>query len=240
MRSFADGGYMTRLEQLRKCNPSTVIHSIDEPCFRKYARVVASPAFASIAKYVDEHTVILDHNVYEPDLPGAHTPEIDEEVDKFYGMLHAQIGYCNGPNQTINGLEYHRGPEITIAITDCVVFWASPDDMDNFDTIDSSLAEVFFIPAGTAVLLKSDVMHLAPCEADTKGFKAVIILPWGTNLPLNPEQKARIKASGDPEAKLLHMANKWMISHKDREPLVKQGVHIGLTGENRRIVPIDL
>jgi hypothetical protein len=61
----------------------------------------------------------------------------------------------------------------------------------------------------------------------------------GTNRPMDPQLKAQIKTNGDPESKLLHMANKYMITHRDWEPLVSQGVHIGLLGENRKVIPID-
>jgi hypothetical protein len=46
-------------------------------------------------------------------------------------------------------------------------------------------------------------------------------------------------ANGDPESGILHMSNKYMITHKDWQPLVSQGVHIGLLGENRRVNPIS-
>ncbi|MBQ7739965.1 MAG: DUF4867 family protein, partial [Eubacterium sp.] len=29
--------------------------------------------------------------------------------------------------------------------------------------------------------------------------------------------------------------NKWVIAHKDREPLIKQGAYAGLIGENKEL-----
>ncbi|MBR1531256.1 MAG: DUF4867 family protein, partial [Eubacterium sp.] len=62
------------------------------------------------------------------------------------------------------------------------------------------------------------------------GFKDIVILPRGTNTPLDKKC-----VSGDPESVLLLQKNKWVLAHKDREPLVRQGAHIGLIGENKEL-----
>ena len=41
--------------------------------------------------------------------------------------------------------------------------------------------------------------------------------------------------SGDREAGLLLQKCKWVISHPDREPLIKQGAHPGVTGPNTEV-----
>ena len=230
---------MNRLTLLREKNPGLVIHTVDEKLFSRYARLVSSPVFKGISEYIDCTTVIPERNTYVADIPELHTKENDAALCAFYGGLVPQIGYCNGPNYSMNGSEYHKGPELTIAITDCLMWWMLPEDLVDFDHVDSSKAEVFYIPRGCAFLLKPEILHLAPCKVDHNGYKTVIILPMGTNRPIDPQLKAAIKANGDPESKILHMSNKYMITHKDWEPLVSQGVHIGLLGENRRVNPID-
>ena len=230
---------MDRLSLLRQKNPGLAIHTVDEPLFRRYARLVESPVFAEVAAYIDRTTTVPERNTYVADVPELHTPETDAALSAFYGGLVPQIGWCNGPNFSMNGSEYHKGPELTIAITDCLMWWMLPEDLVDFDHVDSSKAEVFYIPQGCAFLLKPEILHLAPCKVDSRGYKTVIILPMGTNRPIDPELKATIKANGDPESKILHMSNKYMITHKDWQPLVSQGVHIGLLGENRRVNPID-
>ncbi len=230
---------MDRLSLLRQKNPGLAIHTVDEPLFRRYARLVESPVFAEVAAYIDRTTTVPERNTYVADVPELHTPETDAALSAFYGGLVPQIGWCNGPNFSMNGSEYHKGPELTIAITDCLMGWMLPEDLVDFDHVDSSKAEVFYIPQGCAFLLKPEILHLAPCKVDSRGYKTVIILPMGTNRPIDPELKASIKANGDPESKILHMSNKYMITHKDWQPLVSQGVHIGLLGENRRVNPID-
>ena len=230
---------MDRLSLLRQKNPGLAIHTVDEPLFRRYARLVESPVFAEVAAYIDRTTTVPERNTYVADVPELHTPETDAALSAFYGGLVPQIGWCNGPNFSMNGSEYHKGPELTIAITDCLMWWMLPEDLVDFDHVDSSKAEVFYIPQGCAFLLKPEILHLAPCKVDNRGYKTVIILPMGTNRPIDPELKATIKANGDPESKILHMSNKYMITHKDWQPLVSQGVHIGLLGENRKVNPID-
>ena len=42
-----------------------------------------------------------------------------------------QIGYCNGPNSTLNGLEYHKSSEINIAITDMVLLLGKVQEVEN-------------------------------------------------------------------------------------------------------------
>jgi hypothetical protein len=230
---------MDRLSLLRQKNPGLEIHTVDEALFSRYARLVSSPVFAGIADYIDRTTTVPERNTYVADIPEAHSKEIDEALSAFYGGMVPQIGYCNGPNFSINGSEYHKGPELTIAITDCLMWWMLPEDLIDFDHVDSSRANLFYIPKGCAFLLKPEILHLAPCKVDRAGYKTVIILPMGTNSPIEPALKARLKASGDPEAKIIHMTNKYMITHKDWQPLVSQGVHIGLLGENRSVNPID-
>ena len=230
---------MDRLSLLRQKNPGLVIHTVDEKIFSRYARVVSSPVFEDIAAYIDRTTTVPERNTYVADIPELHTKENDEALCAFYGGLVPQIGYCNGPNFSMNGCEYPKGPALTIAITDCLMWWVLPEDLVDFDHVDSSKAEVFYIPKGCAFLLKPEILHLAPCKVDKNGYKTVIILPMGTNSPIDPDLKASIKANGDPESGILHMSNKYMITHKDWQPLVSQGVHIGLLGENRRVNPIS-
>ena len=188
---------MDRLSLLREKNPGLVIHTVNEKLFSHYARLVSSPVFQGIADYIDHTTIIPDRNTYVADIPELHTKENDAALCAFYGGLVPQIGYCNGPNFSMNGSEYHKGPELTIAITDCLMWWMLPEDLVDFDHVDSSKAEVFYIPKGCAFLLKPEILHLAPCKVDNAGYKTVIILPMGTNRPLDPELKEKIRANGD-------------------------------------------
>ena len=88
-------------------------------------------------------------------------------------------------------------------------------------------ARVFFVPKGTAIEMFQTTLHLSPCKVTDEGFKGVVILPRGTNTPLDKKPE---NASG--EDRLLLQRNKWVIAHPEREPLMKQGAFPGLVGEN--------
>ena len=86
------------------------------------------------------------------------------------------------------------------------------------------------MPKGTAVEMYQTTLHLSPCRVCDAGFKGVVILPRGTNTPLDEKTP-----NGDPESKLLLQRNKWVIAHPEREPLIKQGAYPGLLGENKEL-----
>ena len=63
-----------------------------------------------------------------------------------------------------------------------------------------------------------------------QGFKDIVILPRGTNTPLENRRQPV-----EEEGKLLLQRNKWVIAHPGREPLIRQGAFPGLLGENREL-----
>ena len=91
------------------------------------------------------------------------------------------------------------------------------------------------MPKGTVIEMYETTLHLSPCRTCDEGFKAAVILPKGTNTPLSEEEKALRDQSDDPEAELLLQRNKWVLSHPEREPLMRQGAHPGLIGENKEL-----
>ena len=80
----------------------------------------------------------------------------------------------------------------------------------------------------------STTLHLSPCRVNDEGFKDIVVLPKGTNTLLSDEEK-KWKASGDEEAQLLLMHNKWVIAHPERKPLIDQGAYPGVTGINKEL-----
>ena len=76
----------------------------------------------------------------------------------------------------------------------------------------------------------STTLHLSPCKTCDDGYKDIVILPKGTNTPLEAEE---INPQG--ENRLLLMKNKWVLCHPEREPLMKQGAYPGLIGENKEL-----
>ena len=207
------------------------IYSVFDSEFAPYGRIVRGYDFSALCEYMQNSTDIPESgNIYFPSIEEMErTPVFSEIQNVLYGGMPIQIGYCNGRNTTYNGFEYHKGSEINIAVTDFVLVLGHTYQLcDNKFYVGDE--KVFFVPKGTAIEMYQTTLHLSPCRVTDEGFKDIVILPRGTNTPLDNKDK-----SADPESELLLQKNKWVIAHKEREPLVKQGAFVGLVGENKEI-----
>ncbi|MBR2278133.1 MAG: DUF4867 family protein [Eubacterium sp.] len=218
------------INHLNKVN-DVKIYSVFDDEFKPYGRVVKGYNFTELCDYMLTETSIPESgNVYYPSIEAMENmPVFDEVQNTLYGGMPIQIGYCNGRNTTYNGFEYHKGSEINVAVTDFMLVLGHTWQIeDNKFFVGNE--KVFFVPQGTAVEMYQTTLHLSPCRTCDDGFKDIVILPRGTNTPLDKKC-----VSGDPESVLLLQKNKWVLAHKDREPLVRQGAHIGLIGENKEL-----
>ncbi|MFI3168013.1 MAG: DUF4867 family protein [Bacillota bacterium] len=216
-------------QYLSKVNDKKVfdIHSEE---FKTYGNIVVGIDFSSLEPYMNSTTIPQDGNLYVPSTVEMESLPIAGIIkNEIYGGLEIQIGYCNGRNSTCNGFEYHKCSEITYAVTDFVLMLGHTWDMKD-NTYNVEDAQLFFVKAGTSFELFQTSLHLAPCKVTCDGFKAVIILAKGTNTADFEKVKPSTK-----EGEILLMKNKWIICHKDREPLVKSGAKIGVIGDNRQI-----
>jgi hypothetical protein len=224
---------------LVQSNPNENIHSIESSRFRQYGRILHDLDTAYLVALADRVTNIPENDsIYETFLPELEEKALVEELKLYYGGQDIQIGYCNGKNQSINGMEYHKSPELFIAVTDCLQFLTPFSALKEFNTVDTLSAELFFFPKGSAVIVEANVLHLAPCGVSKEGFKSIIVLPKGTNEPLSERLAEKVSRSKDPESKLLLKNNKWILAHPERTQLINQGVHVGLRGHNRSVVPV--
>ncbi len=220
-------------------NPNEKIHSIESSRFKKYGRILYDFDTSYLVTLADRVTAIPEHDTtYETFLPVLEEPPIMEELKLYYGEQDIQIGYCNGKNQSINGMEYHKNPELFVAVTDCLQFLTPFSELEEFNTVDTRSSELFFFPKGSAVIVEANVLHLAPCGVSKDGFKSIIVLPRGTNEPLSKSMAERVSKSNDPESKLLLKNNKWILAHPERTNLINQGVHVGLRGPNKIVIPV--
>ena len=207
------------------------IFSVKASCFASYGRIVEGIDCQELISVMEEKTEIPESgNVYVASVPELEETEAAETFkNRIYGEMPIQIGYCNGRNTTYNGFEYHKGSEINIAVTDfMLVLGHTWEIKDNTYRIED--AKVFFVEKGTAIEMYQTTLHLSPCRVSDEGFKDVVILQRGTNTPL--EHKTTAEAG---EERLLLQKNKWVISHPDREPLIRQGAYPGLLGENKEL-----
>ena len=218
------------LERLNQVN-DVIMRSVEDPEFASYGRIVTGYDFSPLLTYLEEKTEIPEAgNIYVASEPGLEAfPVMQALQNSFYGEMPIQIGYCNGRNTTYNGFEFHKGSEINVAATDFMLVLGHTWEIQN-NTYRVEDAKVFFVKKGTAIEMYQTTLHLSPCRVTDEGFRDVVVLPRGTNTPLEHKGEA-----AEAEAGLLLQKNKWVIAHPDREPLIKQGAHPGLLGENKEL-----
>ena len=207
------------------------IISVTDKRFKKYGSVIKNIDFGTLVDAMKE-TFIPENVAYEPTVENLEKLEVAAEIkNKFFGELPIQIGYCNGHNELLNAVEYHRSSEINVAATDAILILGNLWDVEDDFTYDTSKMEAFLVPAGTAVELYATTLHYAPCGVDNKGFQVAVILPRGTNFELTTEH-AKCPLYGGEDA-LITAANKWLIGHE--EGGLPKGSFIGLKGKNLNV-----
>lgn len=208
------------------------IYEVSSTEFKTYGRVLEGYQNRELIQYIKEKTKIPETgNCYL-----ASVPEMEQTIDakliqdSIYGGMPIQIGYCNGKNSTYNGFEYHKGSETIIAVTDFMLVLGHIYDMKD-NTYHVEEAQVFLVRQGQMIEIYQTTLHLSPCKVTKEGFQAVIILPKGTNTPLDVNASKMIDDIGS-EHKLLLQKNKWVIAHPQREALIAQGAYPGVIGDN--------
>lgn len=221
---------MSSFESLKEKNKHLSFYEVGDESFRTYGRKIENYSFRELEVYMETTEIPVEGNEYVASVPHMEKTSVCNELaNTFYGGMPVQIGYCNGRNSSLNGLEYHKGSEINVAITDFVLLLGKVQDIRN-NTYESEHTAAFYVPKGTAIELYGTTLHFAPCKVEDDGFKAIVILPAGTNEKLEQETK---KTTNEDE--LLFMKNKWLIAHPDREVLIQKGAYPGIIGENVRV-----
>ena len=218
------------IKELNHLNPRLNIKEVNEQSFREYGKVVSGYDFSELVDYMEHETSVPEEgNIYRASVPELESFAVCERLSKgFYGEMPIQIGYCNGRNSTLNGLEYHIGSEIDIAVTDLVLLVGRLHDVAD-GQYKSEDVEAFFVPKGMALQLYETTLHFAPCKTEAEGFRCIVILPRGTNEPLENDKDRY----GD---KLLFARNKWLLAHPERKPLMEKGAWPGIVGENIEVM----
>ncbi len=200
------------------------ILKVTDPEFRRYGKVIEDVDFSELCKALNEKTPLPEGVDYVPGLEALESLPVMQELSiKTYGEMPIQIGYCNGHNKMLNALEYHRDSEINVAATDAILMLGKQEDITPDFTYDTANVKAFLLPAGCGVEVYATTLHYAPCGVDGAGFKVAIVLPKGTNLPLDA------KHEGGVEDKHLTAKNKWLLGHPEG---VNEGDPLGLVGEN--------
>lgn len=200
------------------------IQHVTDASFSKYGRVLSDYPVEKLIEAMKK-TEVPDDVVYVPSVKELEDlDEVKKWVQSFGGGLDWQVGYCNGHNQKLNALEYHRSSEINVAATDLILLIGMEKDITSDLTYDTALAEAFLVPAGTMIEVYATTLHYAPCGVEGKGFQCVVGLPRGTNTDL----EETLETAG--EDRLLFAKNKWLIGHT--EGGLPETAWIGLQGEN--------
>ena len=196
---------------------------IADPAFKAYGRIIEGYDFTPLVAALNACTPKPENGtVYMPSDAALEALPVSTELrDNYFGGMPIQMGYCNGRNNTLNCLEFHRSSEINVAADDVVLLVASQQDISD-GKLDTSKAEAFLLPQGTAAELYATTLHYAPCGVS---FRVAIVLPKGTN---TEKPDIHIKNAED---NLLRARNKWLLAHPD-SPEAEDGAYIGLTGPN--------
>lgn len=199
------------------------IIDVHDPRFLQFGRVLQGD-FKKILNLLQATPMPEQGTIYVGSDPQLEEADILSSFSKdFYGDMPVQVGYCNGHNQKLNCLEYHKGNEINMANEDFILLLASFFNIEN-GKLDTSKVVAFRVPAGVAVEVYATSLHYAPCGINGSGFKTLVVLPRNTNeaIPLNPR---------DPS---LWARNKWLLAHPESNE-AKAGAYVGLVGENIEI-----
>lgn len=221
---------MDMLARLRALNPDIPFYTVTDSEFRPFGRVIDFPAQGLIEACEKAAEMPESGSKYVPDMP-----ELEALTEDFARVKHVlrgegscQIGCCWGHSSKLNCLEYHRASEHNIAVSDLVLLLGRQQDVEGFD-LDTRKVTAFFVPKGTVIEVYATTLHFCPCQVSDEGFRCIVILPRGTNHPL----EAPRPESGD--GRLLWAKDKWLIAHEDNEPVVKRGAYPGLHGANYEI-----
>ena len=199
------------------------LQKITDPSFRAYARVVTEFDCTELMQQMRQ-TPLPQDVTYVASVPELERLPIFRQLsERAYGGMEIQMGYCNGHNRRLDALEYHKSSEWNLACTDLILILGREQDIDpEALCYDTSKLEAFLVPAGTAFETYATTLHYAPCGVGA-GFRLVVVLPRGTNLPL---ETVPAREGID---RLLFCRNKWLLAHPEAQI---GGAFNGLTGEN--------
>ncbi|MEN6480051.1 MAG: DUF4867 family protein [Anaerolineales bacterium] len=234
---------MTSLfHQLRAANPSLNLLPVGDPAFKRYGRLLTAYDPTEMMARASLILPRAEGVAYEPSVRALEAPSLFNEAMQceVFGGMPIQVGWCYGHNVSLDALEYHRGSEVDLCLTDVVLLvghvqdicWGEDEQMGPV-SYDTAKVAAFFAPAGAVVELSPWNLHYAPiqCRAD-QSFATLVYLPKGTNEPLS----FQVPPWG--ENRLLFAVNKWLLAHPSVGSLQEAGAYPGLAGENITVTPV--
>lgn len=195
--------------------------SIMNRAFAEFGRVLCGVNTEEICTYMQKYENKTGVTYIASDREMERMAISEYFTEEAFGEMPLQIGACFGANRRMDAMEYHNCSEVNVAATDLILFLGRRQDIVADGSYDTAKAEQFFVPAGTVFEMYATTLHYAPCGVDGAQFRAVIVLPRGTNTKLEKTH----------EDKMLVAKNKWLIGHPDAE--LPEDTWLGLRGENR-------
>ena len=200
------------------------IKKLTKESIREYGRIIQEDCFGPLFEKMQCIEYPAEGIEYVMSSKALEEETIKQKVEEtIYGGMPVQIGYCIGKNKSLNALEYHRSPEINIAVDDMILLLGRLQDVEMDFSYDTSRLEAFYVPAGTAVELYATTLHYVPCAAKGDTFRSIVVLPKDTN------QTLAFEVEKEGENQLLMAQNKWLIAHEEAGI---EGAFCGLRGEN--------
>lgn len=208
------------------------LYDVRDPQFAVYGRVVEGFDFSPVIDVMKKKPIPgpVEYVASAPELEAL--PVFKEFEERFYGQLGAELGYCMGHNDRLNGLEYHRGSEVNIAVTDHIVMVGRQQDIEPGMRYDTEKVEAFYVTEGMAVEFYATTLHYCACHVQEEGYAHATFLPRGTNTPLESGFRAVTE-----EDRLLQARNKWLIAHPDGS--LGPDVPAGLYGPNWTVEDLE-
>lgn len=208
------------------------LYDVRDPQFAVYGRVVEGFDFSPVIDVMKKKPIPgpVEYVASAPELEAL--PVFKEFEERFYGQLGAELGYCMGHNDRLNGLEYHRGSEVNIAVTDHIVMVGRQQDIEPGMRYNTEKVEAFYVTEGMAVEFYATTLHYCACHVQEEGYAHATFLPRGTNTPLESGFRAVTE-----EDRLLQARNKWLIAHPDGS--LGPDVPAGLYGPNWTVEDLE-
>ena len=203
-----------------------LIHSVYEPVFRPYGRVLEGYETDELLKAMEAIPLPGEGVAYEPGIGSLEACGIFADFrDRAYGGMPIQIGMCWGHNTKLNCLEYHRDSEVNLGTGDFILLLAKQEEIEN-GMLDTEKVKAFRVPKGVPVEIYATTLHYAPCHTcPVCGFRVAVVLPKGTNT-----EKPAFEPACEEDRRMT-ARNKWLLAHPDSAE-AKSGAVIGLRGLN--------
>lgn len=217
------------LARLRGANPGLRLSAAAEPRFAEFGRLIPGLPTAGLLEWLSANVPIGPEVAYQrsvgplEDLPGPGGRSWKQWAGRsLYGGAPAQVGWVAGRNAELNAFEYHKASECLVAASPLVLLLGRFADLESYARFDSARVEAFLLAAGEAVELYATSLHFSPLMAEPGGFRAAIILPLGTNAPLEG-----IDPGLPGEEGLLRAERKWLLACPDSRP-ARSGARVGM------------